>query len=224
MRPRSAVLRVHTLALAAVLGLVTGAGAQQIEGVALGPEGEPLSDLPVALHRLGGGMGASVGTATTDPAGRFSFTIEAADSAMYFAIIRHEGSMYIGPPIRGGVEGVIDYEVRAVPEAEAGAVAGALSASTPPGSMAGAPAAGPAGGLGGGASDTGALLLAGMLALAAAAAFLATAPGYRRRRTRTALVELATLENQLEAGVGDDQRGSLEQRRTALRSRLAPRG
>ncbi|NIQ56401.1 MAG: hypothetical protein GWN85_23900, partial [Gemmatimonadetes bacterium] len=58
--------------------------AQELAGVALGPDGEPLAGVPVVLHRVGGGSGAFVATDTTTEEGGFQFAL-AADSAVYFA-------------------------------------------------------------------------------------------------------------------------------------------
>lgn len=213
------------LALGALLGSPGVARAQQVDGVALGPDGAPLPDVTVALHRVGGTGGASVASATTDDAGRFQFVIEVRDSAVYFAAMRYGERMYIGPAIPGGGADVEGYELRAEPGSEAGVVAGALSGTGMSGMTGGA-----SGGMGaavaqpgGGSSDAGAYWLVAILALAAAAVFVTTAPGYRRRRTRDALIELATVENQMASGVAGEERQQLEERRARLRGRLAPR-
>lgn len=200
-----------------LLGLAAPAAAQHISGLALGPDGGPLPNVPVALHRVGGSANASVATRTTDARGRFTFEIEVADSAVYFAAIRHEGRLYIGPPVRGGSGRVSEYEIRAEPSYEAGAVASALSRSVP--------------GVGGmqrlprGGSGTGSAAVAGvlgLLALAMVVTFLAVAPGYRRKRRRELVLELASIENRL-ADADRTPEAGLEQRRQQLRERLEPR-
>lgn len=213
------------LAALALLATAGGTRAQQVDGVALGPDGTPLPGVVVALHRVGGMGGSSVASVTTDDDGRFRFLIEVADSAVYFAAMRHDDRMYIGPAITGGGADVEGYELRADPASEAGAVAGALSGTGTGGSMGGA-----FGGMGApppssaqGGSDAGAYWLLALLALGAAAVFLTTAPGYRRRRTRDALVELATVENRLAGDAAGEERQELEERRARLRGRLAPR-
>lgn len=224
--PRSALGLPAALAMAALLAVAPGLRAQEIRGVALGPDDEPLADVPVALHRVGGGSGAFAGATTADADGRFRFRIEPGDSALYFAAMRYDGRMYIGPPVRAGTGDVPDYELRAVPDAEAGAVASALSG----GAIGGTPGA-PAPGSGlpvrparqGGPDDTGALWLVAILAVVAAGIFVVTAPGYRRRRTRDALIELATVENRLADGPDEAERERLARRRDSLRGRLAPR-
>jgi hypothetical protein len=210
---------VLAVLLAAGLGS-TGipAAGQALDGVALGPDGSALDGVPVVLHRVGGGGGAFVATETTDPEGRFRFLLESADSAVYFAALRYEGRMYIGPAVQGGgAEPITDYLLRVEPGAEAGAVASALSGNAPT-----PPAALPAGRGAADSSDTGALLLVGLLALTAAAIFLLAAPRYRRQRTRDALIELAELENRL-AGDDVEDRARLEAERDRQRERLAPR-
>jgi hypothetical protein len=210
------------LAALAVAALVSGAGleAQEVRGVAVGPDGQPLPGVVVALHRIGDmGAGANVASTTTDPDGRFEFEVATPDSALYFAAMRYGEALYIGPPAMAGAERVTGYVLAADPAAEAGAVASALS--RPPGAL---PATGdptrPAVPGQGGAGP--ALWIAALLALAAAAVFITTAPRYRRRRTRETLVELATLENELAAGPAPEDRSEITRRRDQLRERLAP--
>lgn len=204
------------IAFAAFL-LITAAApaaAQEIAGVAVDSAGRPLAGVPLALHRVGGGSGANVATGATDAEGRFRFAIEVVDSAVYFVATRHDDRMYIGPPARGGSERVTDYVIRAEPGSEAGAVASALSGEAPR-PLAARSAPPPAGG------GTGAVWLVPLLGLAVAGIFLATAPGYRRRRQRQLVLELARVENRLAAASSaadpEDRR-----RRDALRERLAP--
>jgi hypothetical protein len=212
---------VACLALGVLSG---GVAAQEVRGVALDRQGEPLPGVVVALHRVGDmGAGANVASVTTDEAGRFHFQVEEPDSALYFAAMRHGGSMYIGPPAMAGVQVVDDYILMADPSAEAGAVASALSREPGMGggimgtaAQAPRPAAGGQGGM-----DI-ALAAVGLLALVAAGLFLTTAPRYRRRRTRDTLLEVATLENRLAEGPDPEEREELERRRDQLRGRLAP--
>lgn len=226
MIPRSA-RRVWILALSALL-LPAAASAQEVQGLALDPQGEPLSDVVVALHRVGdAGPGANVASVTTDEDGRFRFQIEVPDSALYFAAMRYDDRMYIGPPAMAGIERVTDYLLVADPAAEAGAVAAALSGGgmdgVLPGGAAGqAPPPGPGGEVGGQGSGQAALLIVGLLSLTAAALFIITAPRYRRRRTREALVEVATVENRLAEDPAAHERAELVRRRDQLRERLAP--
>lgn len=218
MTCRSGIRAATLLAVLASLAVPPAPlSAQEIRGTALDAGGEPLSGVPVALHRVGGMGGSSVATVTTDEDGGFRFEIEVADSAVYFAAMRYDGSMYIGPPARGGIERVLEYELRADPAAEAGRVASALSGGPMPPTM-------PPGQSGLPTGDTGALWLAAALGVTGAAVFLVTAPRYRRRRTRDLLVELATVENQLAAPDFDGDREDAERRRDRLRERLAPSG
>lgn len=208
--------------LAAVLLIPAVAGpvrAQELTGVALGPDGAPLADQVVVLHRVGGGGGAFVATDTTNPEGGFRFPLPARDSAVYFAALRYDGSMYIGPAVGAGGEPVSGYVLRVEPGSEAGAVASTLSGQAPVAPMARPAAQTAASGRG---SDAGALLLVGLLALAAAGIFLFAAPRYRRLRTREAVIELARLENEL-AQADVEDRARLEAERDRQRERLAPR-
>lgn len=210
---------IIALAVAAALHDPGTAAAQQLTGTALGPDGQPLSGTPVILHRVGGAGGAFVDTDTSDADGRFRFTLT-ADSAIHFAALRFDGRIYIGPAAQGGRE-VTDYVIEVAPANEAGAVASALSGSeaAPP-----APRAGlPSGASARGAPEVGALVLLGLLALAAAGIFLVAAPRYRRRRTLNGLIELAAVENELAGAESGEARNRLEATRDRLRKQLAPR-
>lgn len=205
------------------------ATAQEVAGVALGPHGEPLADVVVALHRVGEvGGGAHVASVTTDTDGRFHFDVQVPDSALYFAAMRYTDRMYIGPPAMGGVERVTDYVLAVDPAAEAGAVASALSGqiggSGGTGGTAAMGAAMPRGAASASAAggDERALWLVALIALTAAGLFITTAPRYRRRRTRDALIEVATVENRLAGDPSDQERQELLRRRHRLRERLAP--
>lgn len=204
--------------LALLLCSANAAGAQELTGVALGPDGEPLADHVVVLHRVGGGGGAFVATDTTDARGAFSFPLPAEDPALYFAALRYEGRMYIGPAAEGGGEPVTGYVLSVDPGSEAGAVASALSSQAPRPAPARAPVPGGAPA----SSAAGAFLPVGLLAVTAAGIFIVVAPRYRRQRTRDALIELARIENALT--VPDVQeRERLEADRDRHREWLAPR-
>jgi hypothetical protein len=193
--------------------------AQEVTGVALDPAGQPMVDVPVVLHRVGGGGGAMAGVDTTDADGGFRFTMAAGDSAVYFAAVRHEGRLFVGPAIQAGQEAVTGYVLQVGPASDVGSVGAALSGAAPP-----VTPARPAARQGGG--DTGALWLVSLLALTAAVTFVLTAPRYRERRTRDAVIEVARIENRL-AGASDElspedlQR--LKERRDRLKEQLAPR-
>jgi hypothetical protein len=63
--------------------------------------------------------------------------------------------------------------------------------------------------------------------VAAAAVFVFTAPRYRRRRTRDALMEVAGIENRLARAadeLSDEERERLQTRHDRLKEQLAPRG
>lgn len=215
--------RTGTLALLALLFLVfwlipAAVRAQELTGVALGPDEEPLAGVPVVLHRVGGGGGAFVATDTTNAEGGFRFDLEGGGGEIYFAALRHEGAMYIGRAIEARGEPVTGYILRVEPGSEAGAVASTLSGQGP------APtSARPAQASRTGASDLGAIMLVALLAIGAAAAFMIAAPRYRRHRTREALIRLATAENALADPEGGADRARLEATRDRLRNQLAPR-
>lgn len=198
------------------------AGAQELEGVALGPDGEPLVGVAVLLHRVDAAGGAMVGTDTTGANGEFSFAVAAGDSAVYFAALRYEGELYVGPAAQPAGGPVAGYVLQVGPESEIGAMASSLGGGGLP---SGPAQTGPTVGGSAGSSDAGALWLVALLALAAAAAFVLTAPRYRRRRTRDALIEVAKIENRLadtSVTLAPEERARLEARHDQLKEQLAP--
>ena len=206
----------------ATLAAAGTAAAQSVSGVALGPDGQPLADHTVILHRVGGGGGAMAGTDTTDASGAFRFDLDGDEQAVYFAALRYDGELYIGPAIEGAASRD-DYVLEVSPAAAIGNVGavgpgGGLPPAQPP--RAASPQAG------GGSSDAGALWLVAILAVVAAAAFVFTAPRFRQRRTRDALIELAGIENRLAGSSGErseDERERLQARHDRLKEQLAPR-
>ena len=216
--PLGAVVAIAALLAAPAVG--STASAQEIAGVALGPDGAPLVEAPVVLHRVGMGGGAVAGRDTTGPNGEFRFPLATGDSSVYFAAVRYQDRLYVGPAAQGGGEPVTGYVLQVGPESEIGAVGAALGGAGPPPARARPSQATRQTG-----SDTGALLLVSLLALSAAAAFIVTAPRYRRRRTREAVIEVAGIENRLDdpdQGLGADERERLEARRDQLKEQLAP--
>ena len=220
MTGRRATPLARTVAVLALLGAAAPAASQEIAGMAVGPEGQPLVGTPVVLHRVGGEGGAFVATDTTAENGTFRFGIEPPDSAIYFAAIRYEGRLYVGPAARAGMEPVTGYVLRVEPGTEVGAFGTGIAGPATPAAVSAVSTRAA------GSNDTGAVLLVALLALSTVAVFIVAAPRYRRRRTREALVEVATVENRLAGGEPGDpaERGELEARRDALRELLAPRG
>lgn len=217
--PRLARPILAALAILALAALPAGSGAQELTGVAIGPDGNGLRGVPVVLHRVGGGGGGFVATDTTDEAGGFRFALERADAAIYFAALRYDDEVYIGPAFEAGGEPIGDYILQVEPGSEAGAVASALAR---PGPLPAA-ARSAAGTAAGGVSDAGALLLVALLALAAVVTFLLAAPRYRDRRTRDALIEIAAAENAMAEGGEPDEASRLQSTRDRLWNQLAPR-
>ncbi len=216
----SSLLLLASLLVLATLGTPHASRAQEIQGVAVDARGEALPGVTVALHRVDEAAGGSnVAATTTDDHGRFQFQVEPPDSALYFAAMRHDGRMYIGSLALPGIERVTGYVLSADPSAEAGAVASALSrvgAAAAPDQRTGTAGQGAA-------QLTGqAAALVALLALTAGLLLVFTVPRYRRRRTREALIELASLENRLASEADQEDRGELVLRRDQLRDRLAP--
>lgn len=205
----------------ALLALQPGAGrAQQLTGVALGPDGQPLADQPVLLHRVNETGGALAATDTTDAEGQFGFALDGNEQSAYFAALRFDDEIYIGPAAQGD-QTITGYVLEVSPSSSISAMSGAMTGGGMPPARNPTPVTGSAA-----SSDLGALWLVALLAIGAAAAFVLTAPRYRRRRTRDALVELATLENRLVGSedLSDAERQRLAARRARLKEQLAPTG
>lgn len=102
-------LSVSTAIIA--LGFLAGAAAPaasqstrevRIEGRAIDPQGQPVADLEILLHRVDAAGGSSLDAATTDSTGAFSVSAESAvdTSAVFFAAARYNDELYIGPFLR----------------------------------------------------------------------------------------------------------------------------
>ena len=202
-----------TSVLLALLLPAVRVDAQVVSGVALDSAGRPVPDIAVALHRVGGTSAMSVATDVTDADGRFRFEVQAVDSAVYFAAMRLGESLYIGAPVRAGVERVEDYRLQAGPSTEAGAVASALAGAAPPRLPGQAPPPDP---------GAGAAWIVLFLAVGAATAFVLAAPAYRRRKRRDLLIELAMVENSLDDPAFQGERDALAERSASLREQLSP--
>ncbi|MFW6205793.1 MAG: hypothetical protein ACOC5I_01010, partial [Gemmatimonadota bacterium] len=94
-----AFILVLALAIALTLFVAGSLAAQDVAGVALGPDGEPLAEFPVLLHRVGGAGGAMAGTDTTTATGEFRFALPAGDSAVFFVTLRYDDDLYVGPAV-----------------------------------------------------------------------------------------------------------------------------
>jgi hypothetical protein len=90
--------------LACAAGPATSQATREvrIEGRAIDPQGRPMADLEVLLHRVDAMGGSSLDATTTDSTGAFSVTADATvdTSAVYFAAARFDDQLYIGPFLR----------------------------------------------------------------------------------------------------------------------------
>lgn len=62
----------------------------------------PVAGAEVTLHRVSSSASGAVGRAVTDAAGRFRFTLPAADTAafeVFFTTVEHQSVRYFGPPV-----------------------------------------------------------------------------------------------------------------------------
>jgi hypothetical protein len=95
----------RVLLVCAALLLAVGtlhAQGPQVQGRVIGPDGEPLADTRVVLHRVVGMGGANIAEAVSDSAGRFTISADSAPSpeAVYFLAARYQGELYIGEAFR----------------------------------------------------------------------------------------------------------------------------
>lgn len=232
------VLSVHGRAVVGAVATLLLAGTLRAQeaafrGRVVDAAGQPVAAVPVVMHRVDGASGAELGRDTTDAAGEYEvrFTAPPGDTAgIYFGIVRHEGAMYVGAPVRGPLAALTEYEIRIAPEAMAEAFLGAPppapGAQLPPGHppLDGALPAQQAGG------SAGALpFMVGLVAALAALAALVQWRGNRRnRQRRELLLALAALEERYGRADGDGraERARYEAEREELMDRLralAPR-
>jgi len=95
------------IALSVLTGAAAPAAGQstrevRIEGRAIDPQGQPVADLEILLHRVDAAGGSSLGATTTDSTGAFSVSAESPvdTSAVFFAAARYNDGLYIGPFLR----------------------------------------------------------------------------------------------------------------------------
>jgi hypothetical protein len=107
-----------TLLLALLLiltGVSSRAAAQDavLRGRVVDPSGLPVPDITVVLHGVGGEGGASVSQATTAADGSFELGVPGGPEpeTVYFAAVRVDGSIYIGPPLQGSLDHPGEYLV-----------------------------------------------------------------------------------------------------------------
>jgi hypothetical protein len=192
---------LFTVLLAATATEAQNATTVTITGIVTDPQGAPVPDLHVLLHRVAGAGGASLGSALTDSTGAFSISAEAVSdtSAIYFAAARLDGELYIGPFVSepdGSTPYVLVVGGDAVP------IGPAMNPPLPPVS----PGGGPRRQL---------LVILPLLALLGVATW-AIMRGVRPPPERRALVRLAMIDEEL-AGSGDAQ---LERERVRLMEQL----
>lgn len=110
------------------------AQAPLVRGRVLGPEGEPLRDTRVVLHRVVGVGGATIAEAQSDAAGRFTIEADSAPSAeaVYFLAARYDGELYIGDAFRAPFTAP-EYLLRVgIPGTSASALIGEGEGAMPP--------------------------------------------------------------------------------------------
>jgi hypothetical protein len=111
---RTAATAAHaTLLLALFAADVAAQGSTTLRGRAVDPQGQPVGNAEVVLHRVGSSGGARVAVDTTDADGNFSLsTAETADSsAVYFAATRQNENLYVGEFVRPPLEQASPYEL-----------------------------------------------------------------------------------------------------------------
>jgi hypothetical protein len=103
--PAAAVARLPAPGAAQQPGTVPAAGADSgrlLQGVVIGPDGNVVPGVPIALHRVAESGGAMVDEVGSDSIGRFTINVAEDDpaDALYFVAARYQGELYIGPSFR----------------------------------------------------------------------------------------------------------------------------
>jgi hypothetical protein len=115
---KHATLR-HLTGLLTLLGglLISGAVQAQditVRGRVLGPDGAPLADQRVVLHRVDASGGATIAESRSAADGSFelSAAAEADTSAVLFVAARYDEELYIGPPFRAADALAMDQQIQ----------------------------------------------------------------------------------------------------------------
>lgn len=219
--PRFTLLHaISILGLVAILvPSMAHAQANVLAGRVTGPEGEPVAGQTVVLHRVSGGVGATVAEAITDAQGSFALRFDAPGldgDAAYFVAARWQGELYLGPPFRTPIDSSAGYTLQVgVPGTSASVLLG-----TTPSTAAAATRSEPAEAF---PYRTWLLLIIPLLVMALAAGYLLTR-GRGLVRRRKLLVEIARLDDAFESeliqGDIEDSRRYWAERRSLL-ERLA---
>lgn len=135
-RAASAARRHATTWLVLLLLGAGGLHAQGplVRGRVLGPDGTPLPDTRVVLHRVVGMGGATIAEAQSDAAGRFTIAADSAPdpAAVYFLAARYEGELYIGEAFQAPFADVEHILSVGVPGTSASALIGEGDAAALP--------------------------------------------------------------------------------------------
>lgn len=196
----------RTLACAVLLlifGIRAASAQNSITGKVLDPQGKPVGNTEVILHAVEEKSGNQVDKDTTKADGSFTVQVKTIDpKAVYFVAVVWNGSLYIGDLLRAPFplqqQYVVTVGVNPVDVTPAAAGAEVTPQDAEHDRTAGTM-----------------VIVVALLAIGGVVVFaLRRRPPARRRW----LVELARLENELEAN--PEERPALEKRRAELRARL----
>jgi hypothetical protein len=200
--------RVWALSLCLALGMSGEAiGQQQLKGRVVDPQGKPVPSIEVTMHAVTDVEGGDVGADTTDANGGFLMKVPDVPNAVIFVAVVYNGQLFMGDMLRAPFSLKQDYVVQVgVNPIEIGPPPPTAPAVSPEEQK----------------RDRSAGIAVILATLAVIAALVSIVLSRRAPVQRRWLVELARLEDDLEANPNPD--ASLTKRRNELRERLkAPR-
>ena len=103
---------------AVALATASPLSAQQLRGVVVDSTNAPVAAETVMLHNVTPASGSVLGQTLTDSAGTFVFpsVAEAPEGSVYFAAVRRDGQLYIGPMLRAPLpDPTPDYRIEIGP-------------------------------------------------------------------------------------------------------------
>lgn len=200
-----AAFDVPLCALISILLIATPAfGQTTISGKVVDPQNKPVGNIAVFLHGVGGSTGGEVAHDTSSADGSFELSVPTVDPKLvYFVAVAWNGQLYIGEMLKAPFPTNREYVVQVgVNPVDLGG-----QEPEPPSALPEAQERDRSAGI--------AVIIAasGLLAIVAAIV-LGRSPPARRRM----LVQLARLENEIDATPSDTE--TLQKRRAELRARL----
>lgn len=201
--PRPILYALSSTLFFLLIAAVNGNAQTKIPGKVIDPAGKPVSNMEVLLHAVGKEAGNEVDKDTTRADGSFEVDVKAVDpNLVYFVAVVYQGQLYVGDMMRApfplNQEYIVQVGVNPVDLSPQAAGTEVSPEEKKKDRSAGV-----------------AVVIAALAAISLIGAIV-----WRRRPSarRRLLVQLARLEDDLEAH--PDQAASLQKRRAELRARL----